>query len=73
MSDNKRNEGQLLCDVIGLESLVDDITYRKAAEAGDATASAILGPFWRQDTPMRDFGSTITFDLYYQQLERVAQ
>lgn len=62
MSDNKRNEGQLLCDVIGLESLVDDITYRKAAEAGDATASAILGPFWRQDTPMRDFGSTITFD-----------
>ncbi|KAK4613506.1 Catechol 1,2-dioxygenase [Fulvia fulva] len=63
MSDNKRNEGQLLCDVIGLESLVDDITYKKAAEAADsATASAILGPFWRQDTPTREFGSTITFD-----------
>ncbi|KXT15310.1 hypothetical protein AC579_2819 [Pseudocercospora musae] len=63
MSTNKRNEGQLLCDVIGLESLVDDITVRKAAEAADAaTASAILGPFWRQDTPMREFGSTITFN-----------
>lgn len=63
MSTNKRNEGQLLCDVIGLESLVDDITVRKAAEAsGAATASAILGPFWRQNTPLRDFGSTITFD-----------
>lgn len=36
---------------------------RKAAEAADAaTASAILGPFWRQDTPFREFGSTITFN-----------
>ncbi|KAF2160632.1 hypothetical protein M409DRAFT_29020 [Zasmidium cellare ATCC 36951] len=63
MSTNKRNEGQLLCDVIGIESLVDDITYRKAAEATDsATASAVLGPFWRHDTPLRDFGSSITFN-----------
>ncbi|KAK4497623.1 hypothetical protein PRZ48_010276 [Zasmidium cellare] len=62
-STSTRNEGQLLCDVIGLESLVDDITNRKAAEAVDsATASAVLGPFWRHDTPMREFGSTITFD-----------
>lgn len=81
MSTNKRNEGQLLCDVIGLESyvplaqkldrggsltdpsLVDDITYRKAAEAtNSATASAVLGPFWRHDTPIRKFGSSITFN-----------
>lgn len=42
---------------------MDDITYKKAAEASDsATASAILGPFWRKDTPTREFGSTITFD-----------
>ena len=48
---------------MNIRSLVDDITYKKAAEAADsATASAILGPFWRQDTPTRDFGSTITFD-----------
>ncbi|KAF2206763.1 hypothetical protein CERZMDRAFT_119245 [Cercospora zeae-maydis SCOH1-5] len=63
MSNDRRNEGQLLCDVIGLESLVDDITVRKAAAAGDAaTASAILGPFFRHDHPVREFGSTITFN-----------
>ena len=43
--------------------LVDDITVRKAAEADDAaTASAILGPFFRHDHPVRDFGGTITFN-----------
>lgn len=26
------------------------------------TASAILGPFWRADTPIRPNGSTITFN-----------
>lgn len=26
------------------------------------TSSAILGPFWRTDTPIREFGSTIVFD-----------
>ncbi|KLU92901.1 hydroxyquinol 1,2-dioxygenase [Magnaporthiopsis poae ATCC 64411] len=64
MSDGKRNEGQLLCDVIGLESLVDNITYQAATAAGQTgpTASAILGPFWRADTPARPNGSTITFD-----------
>ncbi|KAM0137368.1 hypothetical protein ACHAQE_007896 [Botrytis cinerea] len=53
MSDHKRNEGQLVCDVIGLESLVDEITFKKAADAVDApTASAILGPFFRHDAPV---------------------
>ncbi|KAL4873315.1 hypothetical protein BDV12DRAFT_160823 [Aspergillus spectabilis] len=60
MSDNKRNEGQLVCDVIGLESLVDEITFKLAEEAADApTATAILGPFFRADTPFRDNGETI--------------
>ncbi|KAL5343329.1 Intradiol ring-cleavage dioxygenase [Aspergillus crustosus] len=60
MSDNKRNEGQLVCDVIGLESLVDEITFKLAAEATDApTATAILGPFFRADTPFRNNGETI--------------
>jgi len=63
MSTDKRNEGQLVCDVIGLESLVDEITYKKASEAPDlVTQSAILGPFFRQDAPVRKNGSTITFD-----------
>ncbi|KAI9646375.1 hypothetical protein NHQ30_004365 [Ciborinia camelliae] len=60
MSDNKRNEGQLVCDVIGLESLVDEITFKKAADAVDApTASAILGPFFRHDAPLLENESSI--------------
>ncbi|KAL7802054.1 aromatic compound dioxygenase [Trichoderma aethiopicum] len=63
MSNERRNEGQLLCDVIGLESLVDDITYREASKADKPpTSSAILGPFWRADAPIRENGSTITFN-----------
>jgi len=63
MSNDRRNEGQLVCDVVGLESLVDEITYKKAAEAADyATQSAILGPFFRHDHPTREKGSTITFN-----------
>jgi catechol 1,2-dioxygenase len=42
---------------------VDDITYSAAAKSSNqVTASAILGPFWRADTPTRENGSTITFD-----------
>ncbi|KAL7927002.1 Intradiol ring-cleavage dioxygenase [Trichoderma austrokoningii] len=62
MSNEKRNEGQLVCDVIGLESLVDDITYREASKADKPpTSSAILGPFWRADAPIRENGTPITF------------
>lgn len=50
MSNDKRNEGQLFSDVFGVESLVDEITYKLADDAGDEkTSSAILGPFWRKD------------------------
>ncbi|KAL2071055.1 hypothetical protein VTL71DRAFT_12290 [Oculimacula yallundae] len=63
MSTDKRNEGQLLCDVIGLESLVDEITFKKAAEAtSPATRSAILGPFFRNDHPVREKGDSISFN-----------
>ncbi|KAL5869302.1 hypothetical protein ACKVWC_010048 [Pyricularia oryzae] len=52
MSNDRRNEGQLMCDVLGLESLVDEITSKKLVGAGyEATKSAILGPFFRKDTP----------------------
>lgn len=62
MSSDRRNEGQLMCDIIGLESLVDDITYQAVSEtSGSATASAILGPFWRE-TPVRKNGSSISAD-----------
>ncbi|KAF7588390.1 hypothetical protein BBP40_005750 [Aspergillus hancockii] len=64
MSNDKRNEGQLVCDVIGLESLVDEITFKLAEEADDApTATAILGPFFRADTPYRQNGANIVKDV----------
>ncbi|KAF2628282.1 aromatic compound dioxygenase [Macroventuria anomochaeta] len=60
MSDSKRNEGQLICDVLGLESLVDEITYKLATDAADEpTATAILGPFYRHDAPKMEMGSCI--------------
>lgn len=64
MSNDRRNEGQLVTDVIGLESLVDEITYKNAVagkdegKGGGVTGSAILGPFWRE-TPRREVGSSI--------------
>jgi len=60
MSDDKRNENQLLCDIIGLESLVDEIAFKTAAESDNPeTASAILGPFFRHDAPVLENDSTI--------------
>jgi catechol 1,2-dioxygenase len=62
-----RNETQLLCDIIGLESLVDHITNnRKAETEPDATtspdsptSSAILGPFYKDSPPARLAGESI--------------
>lgn len=63
MSDEKRNEGQLMCDILGIESLVDEITYTLASDAKDApTATAILGPFWRKDAPIRKMGDSIVLN-----------
>jgi protocatechuate 3,4-dioxygenase beta subunit len=40
--------------------LVDEITFKVAAETKDvATASAILGPFYRHDAPTLENGATI--------------
>ena len=64
MSTSVRNEGQLMCDVIGLESLVDEITYKLAAEATDLpTSTAILGPFWRANAPRREMDDTIVHNI----------
>jgi catechol 1,2-dioxygenase len=60
MSNERRNEGQLLADIFGLESLVDEITYKLASDAKDEpTATAILGPFWRKDAPLKEMGESI--------------
>ena len=64
MSTPVRNEGQLLCDVIGLESLVDEITYKLASASTDVpTSTAILGPFWRANAPHREMGSSIVHNV----------
>lgn len=54
MSDNKRNETQLVCDILGLESLVDEITSKATS-----TPSAILGPFYRPNAPVFPANSSI--------------
>lgn len=42
---------------------MDDITYSAATKSTNGlTASAILGPFWRNDHPIRENGTTISFD-----------
>lgn len=63
-SPSKRNIGQWLTGSPNdVHRLVDEITYKKASEASDAaTQSAILGPFYRHDTPYREKGATISFD-----------
>ncbi|TAQ91067.1 hypothetical protein B7494_g638 [Chlorociboria aeruginascens] len=64
LSDDKRNEGQLVCGVIGLESLLDNIAYELAVDADTpATASAILGPFFRHDAPLLENGSSIVHGI----------
>jgi catechol 1,2-dioxygenase len=63
MSDDRRNETQLLCDILGLESLVDCITSRQLATSASETPSAILGPFYRHDAPFLPNGSSIVRDL----------
>ncbi|KAB5570144.1 Intradiol ring-cleavage dioxygenase [Coniochaeta sp. 2T2.1] len=63
MSTPKRNETQLLCDVLGLESLVDDITAKLLAGNTSVTPSAILGPFYRQGAPDLPNGASIVRGL----------
>ncbi|RFU25916.1 hypothetical protein B7463_g10425, partial [Scytalidium lignicola] len=61
MSDDKRNEGLLLSDVLAMEAVIDDITYVLADDA--ATIPTVLGPFWRENAPIRKMGETIVFGI----------
>ncbi|KAK0630542.1 Intradiol ring-cleavage dioxygenase [Bombardia bombarda] len=64
MSTDRRNETQLLCDILGLESLVDEITSKQLSTPGSQlTPSAILGPFYRHDAPLLPANSSIVFNL----------
>ncbi|KAI0392315.1 Intradiol ring-cleavage dioxygenase [Xylariaceae sp. FL0594] len=63
MSTDQRNETQLLCDVLGLESLVDEISSKLLLRGKGAglppTPSTVLGPFYRADAPILPNGSSI--------------
>ncbi|KAI9690915.1 MAG: hypothetical protein M1822_008535 [Bathelium mastoideum] len=64
ISDSKRNEGQRISDVIGLESLVDEIANKLALETDEIpTSSSILGPFWSPNAPFRKNGESIIHEL----------
>jgi hydroxyquinol 1,2-dioxygenase len=52
-----RQEFILLSDTLGLSALVNALHDKRAAEP--ATKSSLLGPFYRQDAPMMDLGSSI--------------
>jgi len=58
ISDEKRNEAILASDVFGLESLVDFLDQAAGsaevtpAATSEPTLSAILGPFWREHSPI---------------------
>jgi catechol 1,2-dioxygenase len=62
-----RNETQLICDILGLESLVDETTFHQLAESqtipSNPTESAILGPFWRANAPILPMEASIVHSL----------
>ncbi|KAF2086031.1 aromatic compound dioxygenase [Saccharata proteae CBS 121410] len=60
ISDAKRNETHRISDVLGLESLVDEIANKHLSESGETpTSSTILGPFWSPNAPFRNNGDSI--------------
>ncbi|HWF09272.1 MAG TPA: dioxygenase [Bryobacteraceae bacterium] len=52
-----RQEFILLSDTLGLSSLINSLHDRRATE--DSTKSSLLGPFYRQDSPVMEPGETI--------------
>ncbi|KAJ4264481.1 hypothetical protein NW762_005681 [Fusarium torreyae] len=59
-----RNETWRVCDILGIESLVDEINHKVVTEDGKApTSSSILGPFWSPETPFRDLGASVVQDM----------
>ncbi|MGA2409836.1 MAG: dioxygenase [Candidatus Binataceae bacterium] len=57
ISDDKRQEFILLSDTLGLSALVDMIAHGQDTDG--ATASSLLGPFYRADAPVLKNGASI--------------
>ena len=68
MSSELNHKSPTISNIVDLKvlterTLVDDITFSAATKSVDGlTSSAVLGPFWREDHPVRPNGSTISFD-----------
>ncbi|KAL0931766.1 catechol -dioxygenase 1 [Colletotrichum truncatum] len=78
MSNDSRNETQLVCDILGLESLVDEITSKQlqlkttTSLEHNPTSSAILGPFYRYNAPVLPNGSSIVSSLDFPEYQRAS-
>ena len=53
-----RQEFILLSDTLGLSSLVNSLHDKRTIESG--TRTSLLGPFYRNDSPHRQLGDSIT-------------
>ncbi|GAD92077.1 predicted protein [Paecilomyces variotii No. 5] len=59
-----RNEAWRVCDILGVESLVDEINHKVETSDGiNPTSSTILGPFWSPDTPFRELGDSVVLNM----------
>lgn len=59
-----RNEAWRVCDILGVESLVDEINHKiSAANGAEPTSSTILGPFWSPETPFRENGDSVVQNM----------
>src|SRR3954471_1694385 len=56
ITDDRRQEFILWSDAMGLSMLVDAIAHPKPP---GATESTVLGPFWANGSPFRDYGDAI--------------
>lgn len=54
----KKHEGILLADILGVATLVV-LMDAKAALAAGGTEPALIGPFWREEQPVRPNGASI--------------
>ncbi|KAL7935782.1 Intradiol ring-cleavage dioxygenase [Trichoderma chlorosporum] len=58
-----RNEGHRVSDILGLESLVDEIANKIVTKEGiSPTSNVPLGPFWSPNAPFRALGDSIIQD-----------
>ncbi|KAF2017973.1 aromatic compound dioxygenase [Aaosphaeria arxii CBS 175.79] len=59
-----RNETWRVCDILGIESLVDEINHKIQTDEGkEPTSSTILGPFWSPETPFRELGASVVQNM----------